>query len=341
MIDGVAAEKLRRVMEGRVRAHRDNKKTQIDRASSHLEHISHELFCKFQDLIYSETGIWLGTHKTALLVGRLSRRLRSLHLSSMAEYFTLISQPDQQQERMRMIDCITTNETHFFREPRHFEYLAHTVFPRWRQEVLAGVRTPHVRIWSAACSTGEEPYSLAMMLLDHFGVDSGWKFEILATDISSQVLEKARNGIFPISRLKEIPSKYLRNYMLKGTGEQHGRLRISPEVQNLVTFARVNLNADSFDVFQPFDLILLRNVMIYFDQKAKRKVLAKIENRLSPGGYLFVGPSESLQALGIALRPIIPSVYAKCEDGKKRDILCGRSKHVSKSVLGAYGDPER
>lgn len=275
--------------------------------------LSPKLFEQFQTLIYNETGIWLAEHKTALLVGRLSKRLRSLRLNNMAEYLRLVMQPDQQHERMLLIDCITTNETHFFREARHFDFLAHTVFPRWREEVLCGMREPRVRIWSAGCSSGEEPYSLAMLVLDHFGGDPLWKFEVVGTDISTRVLERAQTGIFAAARSKEIPTKYLSRYFLRGTGEQSGFIKIDREVRSLVTFSRVNLLADSYDLAGQFDLIFLRNVMIYFDQQSKGKVLARIERYVSSIGYLFVGHSESLQGLETKLRTVAPSVYAASE----------------------------
>lgn len=275
--------------------------------------LSPKLFEQFQRLIYHETGIWLGEHKTALLVGRLSKRLRSLRLNSMADYLELVSEPNQHHERTLMIDCITTNETHFFREACHFDFLAHTVFPRWREAVLSGVREPRVRIWSAGCSSGEEPYSLAMLLLDHFGNESSWKFEVVGTDISNRVLEKARSGIFSTDRTKDIPKKYLTSYVLKGTGEQNGFIKIDSEVQRLVTFSRVNLHADSYDLTGQFDLVFLRNVMIYFDQESKTKALARIERYVAPTGYLFVGHSESLQGLQTKLRSVGPSVYAASE----------------------------
>lgn len=301
--------------------------------------ISLELFSRFQALIYNETGIWLAPHKTALLVGRLSKRLRCLRLSSMAEYFRIVTQPDQQQERMLMIDCITTNETHFFREPRHFEFLAHTVFPRWREEVLTGSRAPRIRVWSAGCSSGEEPYSLAMMLLDYFGEDLGWKLEVVATDISTRVLEKAQAGIFPIGRSREIPSKYLTSYVLKGTGDRNGYIKVGPEAQRLVTFSRVNLHADSCDISGSFDLIFLRNVMIYFDQESKIKVVSRLERFLSPCGYLFVGHSETLQGLDSGLRPVSPSVYASMT-AQDPDITehSSRNKNISAPTVRTGGN---
>jgi len=275
------------------------------------------LFAKFQAVIYKESGIWLGSHKHALLTGRLARRLRLLGLNTMKEYFHLVSQSDQQHERALMIDCITTNETHFFREPRHFDFLVEQVFPRWKHEAAGGERQSRLTIWSAGCSTGEEPYSLAMLLLNHFPPDQGWFVEILATDISTRVLEKARTATFPIEKAKEIPREYLRAHMLKGTGEQSGVMRASPELQKMVRFARVNLSADSYPIDGSFDLIFCRNVLIYFDQQSKQKVIAGLLQHLCSSGLLFVGHSEHLGGISPGLRSVAPTVYAPTESSLK------------------------
>lgn len=275
------------------------------------------VFAKFQALIYGESGIWLGSHKHALLTGRLARRLRLLSLSTMKEYFHLVSQPDQQHERALMIDCITTNETHFFREPRHFEFLVQQVFPRWKQEAANGERLTRLTVWSAGCSTGEEPFSLAMLLLKHFPPDQGWFVEILGTDISTRVLEKARAAIFPIDKSKEIPQEFLRAYMLKGAGEQSGVMRASPELQKMVRFARVNLSADAYPINGAFDLIFCRNVLIYFDQQSKQKVVAGLLQHLCSSGLLFVGHSEHLGGISPGLKSVASTVYAPVESNLK------------------------
>jgi chemotaxis protein methyltransferase CheR len=268
------------------------------------------LFTKFQDLIYQEAGIWLATHKHALLTGRLARRLRFLGLSSMQEYYQLVTQPDQLHERAVMIDCITTNETHFFREPRHFDFLSQHVFPRWHHEAATGQRTTHLRVWSAGCSSGEEPYSLAMLLLRNFPADQGWDLEVLATDISTRILEKAREAVYPIEKMKDIPPEYLRGYMLKGRGEHKGVMKVSPELHRVVRFARVNLHADSYPLQGFFDVIFCRNVLIYFDQKSKEKVINGILRYLSPSGLLFVGHSEHLGGISPGLKTVAPTVHA-------------------------------
>jgi len=267
------------------------------------------LFNRFQQLIYQESGIWLGEHKHALLTGRLARRLRLLGLGSMNEYIQLVTQPDQQHERAVMIDCITTNQTHFFREPRHFDFLALQVFPEWQRQAESGTRPKHLRIWSAGCSSGEEPYSLAMLLAKHFSAEQGWELEILATDICTRVLEKARAAVYPIEKAKEIPTDLLRAYMLKGRGDQKDVMKVNPELHRLVRFARVNLHADSYPIMGSFDLILCRNVLIYFDQRSKEKVMAGILQHLSPAGFLIVGHSEHLGSTSPLLKTVAPTVY--------------------------------
>lgn len=280
------------------------------RASRDRSSVSSALFRKFQSLIYEESGIWLGDHKHALLSGRLAKRLRLLGLESMQEYFQLVTHPDQQHERAVMIDCITTNQTHFFREPRHFEFLAQQVFPRWQREASAGARAQHLRVWSAGCSTGEEPYSLAMLLLKHFPPEQGWELEVLATDICTRVLERARGAVYPLEKAKEIPPEFLRAYMLKGRGEQKGVMKVNPDLHRVVRFARVNLHADSYPILGTFDLIFCRNVLIYFDQKSKEKVIAGILRHLSPSGLLVVGHSEHLGTVSPHLKTVAPTIYS-------------------------------
>jgi len=258
-------------------------------------------------MIYRESGIWLSEAKTALLTGRLSKRLRALGLRNFTKYYRLVDTDEE--ERRTMLDAITTNETHFFREPGHFDFLSQNVFPRWHQEADAGKRPTQIRIWSAGCSSGEEPYSLAMLLLKHFPVER-WHLEVLATDISARVLEKAREAIYPIEKMKHIPQEYLRAYMLKGRGDNKGVMKASPELLRVVRFARVNLHADSYPIQGFFDLILCRNVLIYFDQKSKEKVISGIVRHLSPSGLLFVGHSENLGGISPNLRTVAPTVYA-------------------------------
>jgi chemotaxis protein methyltransferase CheR len=259
----------------------------------------------------------LSSSKTALLCGRLARRLRSLGLETMDEYFELVTRPGQGDEMVLMLDAITTNETHFFREPKHFEFMRQRLFPRWKKEAEAGLRPRSLRIWSAGCSSGEEPYSLAMILLQHFPASQGWTVEVLASDISTQVLAKAKAGIYPIERAANIPLDLLVAYMLQGTGEQAGKMRVGLEAQQTVKFARVNLNDDTLPVQGVFDAIFCRNVLIYFDMDSKKKVVGSLSRHLTNNGLLFVGHSENLAGVTDQMKTLAPTIYGLArEDGK-------------------------
>jgi chemotaxis protein methyltransferase CheR len=276
--------------------------------------VSPALFQKFQKLIYAETGIWLGSSKTALLCGRLFRRLRALQMDSLESYYECVSGPEADEERALMIDAITTNETRFFREPRQFEFLVQKVFPRWQQEADRGVRPRKVRIWSAGCSSGEEPYTVAMLLARHLPAEAGWDARILATDISNRVLDKATKGIYPIARSAELPLDLLHMFMLRGVAEREGEMKVRVEIQQMITFQRLNLDRESELVEGPFDAIFCRNVLIYFDAASKSRVITNLYSRIIPNGLLFVGHAENLSSMAVRLRCVEPSVYAKIED---------------------------
>ncbi len=265
-------------------------------------------FARFQALVQREAGIWLSPAKRALLVARLSRRLRELGLSSYRQYYDLVAADPA--ERVRMLDCLATNETHFFREPRHFAFLAEEVYPRWHAEALAGARSRTIRVWSAACSTGEEPFSLAMSLLRAFPNGSGFEIEILATDLSTHALERARAATWPIERSAEIPRADLEAFMLRGTGCETGRMMAGPEIRRLVRFARLNLNDPSWPALGTFDLVFCRNVLIYFAPATKEEVVARLLRHLAPTGLLFLGHAESCSGAGHAVRSVLPTVYA-------------------------------
>jgi chemotaxis protein methyltransferase CheR len=273
--------------------------------------ISPALFQKFQKLIYAETGIWLGNSKTALLSGRLFRRLRELEIASLKEYFERVSQPEQEEERARMIDAITTNETRFFREPRQFEFLEQTVFPRWRGEAERGAHPRRLRIWSAGCSSGEEPYTLAMLAAAHLPADEGWDVRLLATDISNRVLEKAGRGIYSVARSSELPEPMLHQFMLRGTGEREGEMKVRNKIQQMVEFRRSNLNQETNVPEAPFDAIFCRNVLIYFDAASKQRVVTNLVRQLVPNGLLFVGHAENLTSMTSELSSLESTIYIK------------------------------
>lgn len=262
--------------------------------------ITDQEFARFQSLIYKIAGIQMAESKKVLLVGRLTKRLKHYNLPNFAEYYKLVSAPGQSAELQMMVDLLTTNETYFFREPKHFEYLD--------SDILAKVKpgSPFA-IWSAACSSGEEPYTLAMVLADRFG-DSAW--QITASDISTAVLARAQSGHYPIERSKGISREHLSKYCLKGTRSQEGTFMISKKLRDRIRFMQINLNASLPDI-GPFDVIFLRNVMIYFDMETKRHVVANLITKLKPGGYFIVGHSETLNGITDKLQAIKPTIYRK------------------------------
>ncbi len=265
-------------------------------------------FERLQRLIESEAGIHLGPQKRALVVGRLSKRLRDLGVASFREYCQLVE--SDAAERVEMLDRISTNETHFFREPRHFELLSREVLPRWQAEADEGRRPKSVKVWSAACSTGEEPFTLAMVLLHAFPPGSGWDLDILATDISTRVLRRAQDALWPIDKAREIPERDLKRFMLRGVGPQEGMMRAGPELRGLIRFSRVNLVEDQPGI-GTVDLLFCRNVLIYFDAATKHAVVQRLLQHLAPDGYLFLGHAESLAGSPLQLKCVSPSVYRR------------------------------
>ncbi|HMJ58899.1 MAG TPA: protein-glutamate O-methyltransferase CheR, partial [Gemmatimonadales bacterium] len=264
-------------------------------------------FKLFQSLIHKEAGIYLSEVKKALLVGRLSRRIRELGLDSFEAYYRHVVEGQNPTERVELINNICTHETQFFREPRQFEFLEQTLAPQWRAEAEAGTRPKQIRAWSAACSSGEEPVSMAMSLLYHFPASAGWSVEVLATDISTRVLDKARAATWPIERAGQIPPAYLKRFMLRGTGEQQTKMRAGPEIRSVVRFQQLNLQADSYAVGDGFDLIFCRNVLIYFNAASKEHVVSRLLGRLGESGLLFLGHAESLTGMRDQPRAVIPT----------------------------------
>ena len=275
-----------------------------------LEPITDQEFGLFQKLIYREAGIHLAPYKKALLEARLSKHIRELGLPSFGAYFQFVAKEHRGDELIRMLDFVSTNETHFFREPRQFEFLEAQVIPQWQAQTAAGIKAKRIRVWSAGCSTGEEAYSIAMLLMAYFPADDGWEFEILATDLSTRVLKLAQSAVWPIDKAKEIPERYLKRFMLKGVGSQAGKMKARPEVISLIHFERFNLHSDSYPVTGQYDAIFCRNVLIYFDTLSRSRVIERLIDCLNPSGYLFIGHAESLNGITERARHVIPTVYA-------------------------------
>lgn len=256
-------------------------------------------FARFQTLLARHAGIRLGPNKRALVCGRLASRMRELGLSDYGTYLDRI-ESGYGNELSQLLDRLTTNETHFFREPKHFDLL--------RAQLRAGVWSERpVRVWSAACSSGEEPYTIAMVLADELG-ENGW--EVLGSDINTRVLEQAQRGVYRNQRLKNIPEAARRRYCLKGVRSQEGWFAIGAGLRRHVSFQRINLH-ETLPEIGGFHFIYLRNVMIYFDTQVKRQVVARLTRRLRSGGHLCIGHSETLNGISTELVPVQPTVYRK------------------------------
>lgn len=279
-----------------------------------LRPITENEFGLFQKLIFEHAGIYLQPVKKMLLSGRLARRLRELDLDTFREYYNRIATDGSGEELAILLDAITTNETHFFREPRHFDFLQEHAYPRWKSDAEQGKRHRSLRFWSAACSSGEEPYSLAMSLLTHFPVDSGWHLDILASDLCRDVLATAEAGLWPVRRAAEIPQPLLKQFMLKGIGSQEGLMKASRDLAAPIRFDRINLNDDRYPVARGLDAIFCRNVLIYFNRESRLKVINRLLDLLAPGGYLFLGHAESLSGMTDRVRTLAPAIYTTVEN---------------------------
>ena len=261
--------------------------------------ISDAEFAQFQKLIFKIAGISLSDRKKDLVTGRLTRRVDHFGFNSFAQYYRHVSKDEHAGERQIMVDLLTTNETYFFREPKHFDFL---------REVASRHRPGlPFRVWSAASSTGEEAYSIAMVLAESIG-SANW--EIVGTDISSRVLDKARSGHYSLDRIDGIPRPLLQKYCLKGMGEYDGSLLIVRELRQRVDFLYSNLMAPTAGL-GTFDVIFLRNVMIYFDQETKRKVIGNLLPYLKADGHLLIGHSETLNGVTDDLVAVRPTIYRR------------------------------
>ena len=262
-----------------------------------------------RDFVYEHCGIALGEHKRQLVQGRLARRLRALRLPDYAAYCALLRE-DPQGELGELASVISTNVTAFFREPHHYELLERELLPQW----LAHKRRDgdRLRIWSAGCSSGEEPYALAMVLaeaLERHGA-TGMDAKILATDLSPQALEQARQGVYAFDRLGGVSDERRKRWFLRGQGEYDGFASVHPRLRELVTILPLNLLHD-WPMQGPFDAIFCRNVVIYFDKPTKEKLFSRYAQMLPAGGYLFLGHSESMHGLSNDFELIGRTVYRK------------------------------
>jgi chemotaxis protein methyltransferase CheR len=278
-------------------------------ANTKKECLTNAEFEKLRSLIYAECGINLSADKRTMLEIRLRRRLRSLDIASLADYCERVFGPDGlENELIHLIDVVTTNKTDFFREAGHFDFLVTKALPDLAKR--NGVNRTSLA-WSAGCSSGEEPYTLAMVLSEYAQNFPGFRFNVLATDISTEVLEKASLGIFKTEVVGPVPMALQRKYFMRSRDKASGLVRVVPELRALIEFRRVNFMDAEFDLPQTPEIIFCRNVIIYFDRLTQERLLKKLTGLLAPGGYFFAGHSESLQGMDLPLIPVAPSTYQK------------------------------
>lgn len=272
-------------------------------------HLSDKDFNRFRKLIFELAGITLSEHKRALVYSRLAKRLRANGLESYSDYYELVRQADpESQEIVEFINAITTNKSSFFREPHHFDFLREEIFPEYLDELGSG-RRKAIRIWSAGCSAGQEPYTLAMTLFEYFGAGSSVEFDIQATDIDTNVLTRARQGVYNEEQIEDIPDYLLRKYFLKGKGERAGLAKAGKELQSIIRFDRLNLFEPAWPFKEKLDIIFCRNVIIYFSRDTQRQLISRMTHHLKPGGYLMLGHSESLHGYDSGLQHVRKNVY--------------------------------
>ena len=275
------------------------------------ESISNSDFGRLRSLIYEQSGISLSPDKKTMLELRIKRRLRSLNLNSYAQYCEyLFARASQKEEIVHLIDVVTTNKTDFFREAGHFEFLVQQAIPDLMARSGNG---RHLLVWSAGCSTGEEPYTLAMVLNEYGLAHAGFRFRVLATDISTTVLAKAKLGVFNSEVVRPVPADLRRKYFMRSRDPNSNLLRVVPELRRLVDFRRLNFMDADFGLSDKADIIFCRNVIIYFDRPTQEQILQKLSNYLVTGGYAFVGHAETLHDMDLPLVSVAPALYRKVD----------------------------
>jgi chemotaxis protein methyltransferase CheR len=276
--------------------------------------LSPKSFARFAEFITGELGIKMPETKLTMIQSRLLRRVRELRLRSVEEYGDYFFSSANREERDHFINAVTTNKTDFFREPQHFDFLKETVLARsLAGKLAAGAR---LQLWSAGCSSGEEPYTLAMVLSEQGEPGRRVEFSILATDVSTKVLEEARKGIYQEAQVAPVPVELRQKYLLRSRDSSEQRVRIRPELRARVSFHRLNFMDQDYRLSDVFDVIFFRNVMIYFDKSTQEAVLNRMCRHLAPGGYLFVGHSESLTGLNIPVVQVRTSIFRKPPAGR-------------------------
>jgi chemotaxis protein methyltransferase CheR len=266
-------------------------------------------FDKLSTFIQTEYGIKMPAAKKIMLQSRLQKRLRELNITTYKKYIDFVFSPEgKHQELLHMIDVVTTNKTDFFREATHFDYLANYILP----EFIQGANTKkQLKIWSAGCSSGEEPYTMAMVLNDFANTNTLFDYFIWGTDISSRMLEKAAMAIYPEDRIIPVPLTMKRNYLLKSKDREKPTVRIVPTLRSKVFFKRLNFMDSTYDVHEIFDVVFCRNVLIYFDRENQEAIINKLCSKLRTNGYFFLGHSESIMNLNVPLKQVKPTIFKR------------------------------
>ncbi len=277
------------------------------------ESMSGRDYARLCELIYAQSGIHLGTERKTMLEVRIKRRLKTLSLHSYSDYCDyLFGHMGLKDEIVHLIDVVTTNKTDFFREPGHFNFLANKALPELAER-LAG---RPLLIWSAGCSTGEEPYTMAIVLSEFALSHPGFRFRILATDISSLVLAKAELGVYTNEVVAPVASPLRQKYFMRSRDRNSNQVRVAPELRKLIEFRRLNFMDADYGVPEKADAIFCRNVIIYFDRPTQERILLKLAHCLTPGGYMFVGHAETLHDMNLPLAPVAPALYRRV-DGRR------------------------
>lgn len=274
--------------------------------------MSDQDFRRFRELIYEQCGINLVPAKKTMLTARLRKRLRSLSMDSFGQYYDYVSgEKGRIRELVHMLDAVSTNKTDFFREPKHFDYLMKEALPSM---VRSGGWRPgrKLNVWSAGCSSGEEPYTIAMVLAEFVSRNRAGDFSVLATDLSTRVLDTAEKGIYPEGATEPVPPVLKRSCLMWGNGSRKGFCRVVPELRNRVRFQRINLNnGRDFGIKTRMDIIFCRNVIIYFDRETQKTLFKKFYAQIVPGGYLFIGHSETLHGINERFKSVAVATYRK------------------------------
>jgi chemotaxis protein methyltransferase CheR len=273
-------------------------------------------FRKLSDLIHSTLGVAIGPAKRVMVETRLGKRARALGFTSVSEYCRYVNSTEgQKTEWPSLVDSITTHKTDFFREPGHFTFLAERAAPELLRSSSIGVRKPLVA-WSSACSTGEEPYTLALVLNEfaQSNLKGGYRYRVYGSDVSRGVLDTARRGVYRESAIGAIPATMRQRYLLRSRDRSSGLVRIAPEIRSQVEFRQINLMDTCYGFPEPLDVVFCRNVMIYFDRVTQQKVLTNMISAMRKGGYLFMGHSESLNGLDLPLNQVAPTVYRRADE---------------------------